>query len=525
MTLLFSIYKNVKSSIFIKQLVLLILLFTTPVSFSQAKSSMEFIDKFEEFDYYAKPDKTNKLSAYFRSEMDTRLLKAVKFKQPDARKQRVFLSFQLNSKNEPIAIKVTSPYSELNNNIIVAFKKYDIEKLNIPEINPKNTYLLQIISKANDKIIVNCSTTIIYDRFPVFEGCESVVSYNRMKTCINKQLEKHIVKNMSPDEIIKAKVFGYIMLHPRFIVDKKGGIKQIKSKAPSVNLTNELNRIVALFPKAKIPPTRNGNPTNLYYDGYVGLQIGSKDEKYEDEVLKSKDTTLKGNNSLALHFKKYITEKELKNIAFFRKQQHIKISFGINKKGKLIEVKTNLRNIKMNNKLVQIFKKFPFEKLNIVPSNILTLYSYNIITKSASKNVIQCNDEPLTSIFPIFNKKCEKSKSPGVLKKCFSENITRFLVKNFDSKLRNKTKLKGEIKIYAMFQVDTLGNIAIIKVRAPNPFLSNEIGEIINSIPKVYKPGLSNGEVVKTKIGAPVRFRIGSERHESAPKAFRTRQY
>jgi len=48
---------------------------------------------------------------------------------------------------------------------------------------------------------------------------------------------------------------------------------------------------------------------------------------------------------------------------------------------------------------------------------------------------------------------------------------------------------RGEIKIYAMFQVDTLGNIANVKVRSLNPFLSKEIGERINSILKVYNPG------------------------------------
>ena len=509
MQISFTHNKSVTSSIFMKQLLFLILLVTSSIGFSQAAEQKEFNDKYEEFDYYAKPNKKNELSRYIRNHINIELLNAIKFKKKDPEKHCIFLSFRLNSKNKPVGLKVNSPYSELNESIRDAFKKYDIEKLNIPEKDKLNTYVLQIISKEDNYSIVNCSTNIIYDRFPVFEGCESIVDYNRMRTCINNQLQSHIVKNISHAEIINSKVIGYIKLYPKFRIDKNGEIEQINSKAPTESLTKELNRIISIFPKAKTPPTRNGNPTSLFYNGYVGLQIDSKDGKYEDEVLKSNDSLLNPNNDLALHFKKYISEKEINNIKFYRNQKSVKIFFGIDKKGKLVEIKTNLRDIKMNSKIIQTFKKYPLEKLNITSSNILTLYSYNVITKIANKKIIECNDEPYTLISPVFNKRCEKSKTPGELKNCFNQNLANIIQRKFDKDIRHKTKLSGDIKIFTRFQVNELGEIVNVKVRAPNPFLANEIEEILNSIPTVLKPGYSNGKAAKSSFSLPIKFNVG----------------
>ena len=514
MQTLFPQNKNVWSSIFLRQLLFIILLVISNIGFSQAVEPKEFSDKYEEFDYYSKPNKKNELSRYIRKHIDLGLLNAIKFKKKDTRKQRIFLTFRLNSKNKPVGIYVNSPYSELNESIKEAFKKYGIEKFYIPEINKLNTYVLQIISVEDNNAIVNCSTNIIYDRYPVFEGCESIVDYNSMRRCINNKLESYIIKNISHTEIINSRVIGNIKLYPKFRININGEIEQINSKAPTESLTKELNRIISIFPKAKTPPTRNGNPTNLFYSTHVRLQIDSKDGKYEEEVLKSYDSILNSNNDLAIHFKKYLNEKEINNIVFYRNQKNIKIYFGINKKGKLIELRTNHKDSKFNNRIVNIFRKYPLENLHIDSPNNLTIYSFNIITRSSSKNVINCNDEPYSRIFPVFNKRCGKSKTPGELKKCFHQNIANIIRRNYDKDLRYKTQLTGNIKIFTRFQVNEFGKIVKVKVRAPNPFLANEFEEILSSIPNVLKPGYSNGKAVKSFFSMPINFSVGVNKPE-----------
>jgi len=493
--------------------------------FSQTVGNTSFSNKFEEFDYYAKPDKKNKLSKYFREHINLNLLDAVKFRETAAYKRRIFLSFRLNRKNKVVGVKVNSLYSELNNSIIKAFRKYDIEALEIPEKNLLNTYVIQIISNGGDETIVNCSTHVVYDRLPVFKGCESITSFNNMKTCINKQLESHVVKHISPNEIKKSKAFGYISLHPRFLINEEGVVIKTKAKAPTENLTKELNRVVALFPKAIIPPMRNGKPTKYFFNGFTGLVIDSEDGKYEEEVLQSNDAIYSPNNELALHFKQHLSEEELNKITFFKKQKRVIVYFSLNKKGEIAEIKTNRKDPKLNSRIIHVFKQFPLEKLNLKFSNKLALYSYNIVTKGYPKNRIECNNKPNVTVFPFFNKRCEKSKTPSQLKKCFSNNVSKILKRDFNKYVAGKTKLTGIIKIYAKFQVDETGAIINVKVRAPNPYITNEIENILKSIPKAYKPGYYNGEPKAVGLSVPIRFTIGIKKPEDPFKNNRKYQF
>lgn len=492
---------------------LFLLLFTyTSISFSQTEPK-SFSNKYEEFDYYAKPSKTNKLSKYFRNRIDSNLLDTYKISKTDESKKHIYLTFRFGEQNKVIIISVNSPYSrELNKNIREIFKNYDIEDLNIPEKSPLNIYTLQILSKEGDKMVVNCSADIIYDSFPIFEGCESIDTYSSMEDCLNKQLEAHIVNNISFNEIEKSKILGSLNLKVQFLINEKGTIEQINCKAPTDNLTKELNRLVALFPKAKTPPTRNGKPTNLIYNGTLRLQIDTDNEKYQEEVLKSKDSTLNPNSELALHFKKFISEEELRIINFPTLQKSIDLSFSIDKTGNPIEFKTNSQNQNLDNRLVEIFKKFPFEKLNIKSTNIIETYRYTIITQGYNKKVIECSEKPNIYIPPIIKKRCENSKNPKEVIDCLNQYIGNFVINGFNTNLSSKTQLKGIIKIYCTFSVDTIGNIVKVKVISPNLSLANEIEKIIKGIPKMYKPAYLNGIAYETSYSLPFSFNVGDNK-------------
>ncbi|WP_194768231.1 energy transducer TonB [Tamlana sp. I1] len=476
--------------------------------YAQSTQEKFFRNKYEEFDYYAKPNKNNSLSEYFRNHINTKLLEAVKFPANDAYKKRIFLTFKFDFNNAVREVEVNSPYSELNEGIKKAFMKYNISNLHIPEKNSLNIYVLQIISKEGDHAIINCSSKVVYDRYPVFEGCESIPTYSRMKRCNDKQLERYVVKYISPKEIMDAKVIGTLKLQPKFLVDKAGDIKNIKSKAPTEGLAAELNRVLALMPRVKYPPTRNGLPTNMTYNGKVVLQIEGVSDEYEKEIESSNDSIYSPNSDLALHFKKFLTEKDLKSVVFYKNNKDVSISFSVDKKGKLVHFKANSKDQNFNDKLIKIFKKFPAEKLNIKSTSVLELFRFNVITKGYTKNSIECNENPMVLISPIFSEKCAKSKNPAELRKCMSVKISKIVEKRFDTSLAQETKLTGNIKIYCIFKVDTKGKIVDVRVRAPNPFLANEAEEILNSIPNLYKPGYLNGKPVTVPFSLPINFSI-----------------
>ena len=489
---------------------LLLCMLITTNEFAQTK---KFNDKYDEFDYYAKPSETSVLANYFKNKLTNNLVEAANFKDSIGSHQRIFLTFRFNQENKMVMVKAHSAYTELNTEIEEAFKKFDINQLSIPEKSTLNNYVLQIISRENNKNSINCNTKVVYDRYPVFEGCDSINNYGKMKSCINKQLEAHIVKNISPQSIKKAKLLGRLKLYPKFIINEEGGIENIVCKAPTDSLSAEFKQLIALFPKAKKAATRNGQPTKFAYYGSIGLQIDSDDKKYEQTVLSVNDSILNPNNALALHYKQNLTEEDLKNIIFPVNTKHIYIYFGINKKGKLTDLKSNTMNPKFNDRIIKIFKDFPIEEINIQDPYKLESYRFSLITK-AHKNIIECNNKPEIYAYPLFDRSCEKSSSALDVKRCFNDKISSIIIFEFDRQLRTKTKLTGEIRLFTSFEINTEGEFVNIKVKAPNPFLENEMVRIIKEIPKLYKPAYLNRKPTLFKFTLPVIFSVGENKPE-----------
>lgn len=483
------------------------MLFLYGATYSQT-AFQKFKSKYDEFDYYAKPSINSDLSNYFKKNINTSLLDAVKFPQTVENEKRIFLLFRLDAKNEIQNMYVTTGYSELNKSIIDAFKKYDIDKLNIPDKNSKNRYVIQIVSSLDGKAILNCSSNIIYDRLPLFEGCETVVTNGDVNKCTNKYIENYIINNISSEIIQNAKIIGELRFNVKFTVDYDGTIKDINCLASTEALTQELNRVIAIVPRAKLFPTRNGNPTFLEIKENIFIIIDSKTEAYKEDALKSNDTLLNQNSDLALHFKKYVTDTELQSMKFLAKQNEVSIFFSIDKKGRYTNVWNNLKDEKSSEKLNSVLKRFPIEKHNINDVNLLANYSYSLITNKNNIVVFQTRKEPVASIPPIF-KSCEKEMNFTDLKKCMNERVAYQIKDEFDKTLRNQTDLKGDIRIYSVFKIDTDGKIIDVKVRAPNPYLANEVEEIIKNLPPAIKPGFQNGKPVKVPFSIPIVFRVG----------------
>lgn len=289
-------------------LFLLFFLYAT-TGFSQSEYQA-FIDKYEEFALYAKPNKTNNLSKYFAKRIDSRLIDSYRITDTIKNKKYIYLTFNLDKSNKPIRIIVNSPYSELNKSIREAFKDFDIEDLHINDKSQLNIYTLQILSQENNKMVINCSTNVVSDRSPIFEGCESSATKSKLSSCFNSKLSEYIANTISPAEIKKAKILGKLNLRVKFLVNEKGVIEQINCKAPTDSLSRELNRIIALFPKAKSPATRNGIPTSFIYESIISLEVETDNAKYIEEINKQKEEILYSDSSLlnpnaelAIHFK------------------------------------------------------------------------------------------------------------------------------------------------------------------------------------------------------------------------------
>ena len=489
-----------------KKLLLLLFFTFSSILFSQTEPKT-FKDKFEEFDYYAKPSKTNDLSKYFKRNIEYTLLENYKFKDTLRKNSVVVLTFKLDKNKQIIDLMVNSPYSELNFVIKKAFETYDLKNIVFPDSSPLNLYTLQILSREGSKMVVNCSSNIVYDRFPVFEGCAASTTYAENRLCFTELLEQHLAKNISIDFVKKRKILGTLFLMPEFIVTENGTLEKVAWKTASDSLTLETNRIMALFPAAKTPSTRNGNPSRMYIKESIELEIQSKNEDYIENALKSKDTTLNANSELAIHFKKFITVEEISKYKVPIPDSKVTINFSLDKKGDIVNTKSNVKNKELDEKLIAIFEKFPKEKLNIKQTNVLEIYHYTIFTvEYDNKIIIHCNENPNIFSEAYFDQKCEKSISPQDLRFCFQERVTNQIVKNFDGSLITPNDVANGLRVVFIIQVDVDGTLTRINAMNTNPKYSNELDRIIKKMPKVYKPAYWKGEPIKTTYAIPISF-------------------
>ena len=92
---------------------------------------------------------------------------------------------------------------------------------------------------------------------------------------------------------------------------------------------------------------------------------------------------------------------------------------------------------------------------------------------------------------------------------CFSEKISKFVLRNFNSEISADLGLQsGSIqRIFVVFKIDTDGKITNIKARAPHKKLQEEAIKVVGSLP-VMTPGKQRGRPVTVSYGLPIVFKI-----------------
>ena len=113
---------------------------------------------------------------------------------------------------------------------------------------------------------------------------------------------------------------------------------------------------------------------------------------------------------------------------------------------------------------------------------------------------------------------CERGNN-AKKRKCMSDKIAHFVVKNFKTKIAERLGLTGRQRISVIFKIDTLGNVTGVRARAPHPRLEKEAQRVINLLPKM-KPGLQNGKPVIVPYSLPIIFQVreNTNKEEMPPK-------
>ncbi|WP_298542266.1 M56 family metallopeptidase [uncultured Aquimarina sp.] len=131
----------------------------------------------------------------------------------------------------------------------------------------------------------------------------------------------------------------------------------------------------------------------------------------------------------------------------------------------------------------------------------------NDVSKSKYQYVPGSKDVPFVHLdkTPVYPGCSEASLTES--KKCFSQNISRFVGSEFNIKLAEDLNLKGIQRIYVRFKIDTNGQLTDIKSRGPLPELEEEAIRVIKKLPKMT-PGEKDGKPVNVLYSLPIVFEI-----------------
>ncbi|MEN8776355.1 MAG: energy transducer TonB [Polaribacter sp.] len=453
------------------------------------------------FDYLnkTKPNTKNELSIHFKNEIPFTLLKKINYPK-NHNTLNVF--FFINELGEIYKVNTSFKVSkQLYKYIKKALINYPIEKLNIKDLSPKNKYSFQIIASTVEyENIIYCSSIIVTEKLPVCTPCKDLNYYKDIETCIKGKIDKHFYNYIHFSLANRFKDKNYFTIKIDLAIDELGKLYIKKAKAPRIFL-NGIKNAVDSFPQFKTPSFVNGTKVPHNYTFNVNFKKGAAPKYREpdnyDSISKTNST-----NDFAKFIIARLDKKYIENSGLSRLNKKVSLNFELNKKGIPFNIRTNARSYSLDKKIINIFKEYPIEKLDLGNKSTLNNYFTTILTYNNGKTFVETNVKFAYEGAPVYSG-CEKSNNIIEAKKCFSKGVQMHFSRKFDSRIAKKLKLSpGRKRILIGFKINTKGKITDINVRAPHPEIEDEVISVMKRLPKI-EPGYQNGKAVNVKYNIP----------------------
>lgn len=149
---------------------------------------------------------------------------------------------------------------------IISSTETDQEEI-IAEYNIVSVDEIQISEPIEEDIRVPFA---IIEDVPIFPGCEGI-SKEQMRTCFMQKTQLHIRKNFSyPKDAVNQNIQGKVYVS--FIIDQKGNITNIESRAPHFILKESAESLIKSLPKMT-PGKQRGKPVKVNYSIPIVFKI------------------------------------------------------------------------------------------------------------------------------------------------------------------------------------------------------------------------------------------------------------
>lgn len=127
-------------------------------------------------------------------------------------------------------------------------------------------------------------------------------------------------------------------------------------------------------------------------------------------------------------------------------------------------------------------------------------------SKIVQKQEVETLPYAVIDVAPAF-KGCEDILDPKERAQCTSDNVSRFVNKNFDIKAAEAASQAGINRIFVKFKIDKSGNVVDVVSRASNKALSDIANRAVSALPQMT-PGQHMGKTVNVLYSLPINFKI-----------------
>ncbi|WP_053992951.1 energy transducer TonB [Mangrovimonas sp. TPBH4] len=107
---------------------------------------------------------------------------------------------------------------------------------------------------------------------PVYPGCEKAKGNDARKKCMSEKIAKLVNRKFSPDIARDLGLNGIQKIYVEFKVGKTGKVKDIRARAPRMELENEAKRVINKIP-VMTPGMQRNKPVDVIYSLPIIFQV------------------------------------------------------------------------------------------------------------------------------------------------------------------------------------------------------------------------------------------------------------
>lgn len=103
------------------------------------------------------------------------------------------------------------------------------------------------------------------------------------------------------------------------------------------------------------------------------------------------------------------------------------------------------------------------------------------------------------------------------LKKCMSDNISKFVATEFNVKKASRGLDAGIHRVYVSFLINSKGKVTKVRSRGPNAALEKEAIRVVEKLPQM-EAGEQKGQKVGVLYSLPITFNLEKDKEDKKKK-------